>query len=300
MIPVLPGCADSAPVGGVQGQASATVPSRYLTDAQRITLEAFVDRMIPADLDPGALAAGAADAIDYLLGAFQTTPAFIYAGGPFSDRAGNPTNDFAKFVALDSYEELAWRIAIEGSQGLAAREFNGPVKGMQQIYVEGLAALDVAAQGQGFDSFAAAPAPIRDFIVLNPPSDAVAELVDVGFIDTIDATYGAPEYGGNRNLIGWSFAVFEGDVQPRGYTREQVINADHPGLLDPLLPPSYDEGADNAKRMPLPLTKASGVARPWMAGEEMFAIAQDAQGSLRKLRARMRPVLQFTGNLGDG
>ena len=34
--------------------------------------------------------------------------------------------------------------------------------------------------------------------------------------------YGAPEYGGNRDLVGWRYIDFEGDVQPRGYTDEEV------------------------------------------------------------------------------
>ena len=34
--------------------------------------------------------------------------------------------------------------------------------------------------------------------------------------------YGAPEYGGNRDLVGWRSIGFEGDVQPRGYTDDEV------------------------------------------------------------------------------
>jgi hypothetical protein len=303
VVPLIPGCGDSSPLGGVgpgTGSDGPTVPARFLDQTQLETLKAFVDRMIPADLDPGAVAAGAADAIDYLLAAFKTDPPFIWAGAPFSDRAGHPVNEFEKFIALDEYEAFAWRLAIEGSQGIAAREFNGPVKGMQQIYVEGLAALDAAAQSRGYADFAAAPEPIRDLIVHNPPDDAVADLVDIGYIDTLDAMYGAPEYGGNKNLVGWTFAVFDGDVHPRGYTRDQVINADNPGLFDPLLPPSFDEDPANGKRLRLPGAKAVRKAMPIVAHEEMLALVHDAQGSLRKLRARMRPIVQYTGGLADG
>ncbi len=34
--------------------------------------------------------------------------------------------------------------------------------------------------------------------------------------------YGAPEYGGNQGLVGWSYIGFLGDVQPRGYSDEEV------------------------------------------------------------------------------
>jgi hypothetical protein len=34
--------------------------------------------------------------------------------------------------------------------------------------------------------------------------------------------YGAPEYLGNRDQVGWRYIDFAGDVQPRGYTDEEV------------------------------------------------------------------------------
>jgi len=37
-----------------------------------------------------------------------------------------------------------------------------------------------------------------------------------------EGCYGAPEYGGNRDLAGWRAIQFAGDVQPRGYTDEEV------------------------------------------------------------------------------
>ncbi len=37
-----------------------------------------------------------------------------------------------------------------------------------------------------------------------------------------EGAYGAPEYEGNRDLAGWRAIGYEGDVQPRGYTDEEV------------------------------------------------------------------------------
>ena len=37
-----------------------------------------------------------------------------------------------------------------------------------------------------------------------------------------EGTYGAPEYGGNRDCAAWAAIEFAGDVQPRGYTDEEV------------------------------------------------------------------------------
>ena len=38
-----------------------------------------------------------------------------------------------------------------------------------------------------------------------------------------EGMYGAPEYGGNRDLVGWRYIDFDGDVQPRGYTDAEVL-----------------------------------------------------------------------------
>ena len=40
-----------------------------------------------------------------------------------------------------------------------------------------------------------------------------------------EGMYGAPEYGGNQGLVGWRYIGYEGDVQPRGYTDEEVERA---------------------------------------------------------------------------
>jgi hypothetical protein len=104
----------------------------------------------PIDSDHGALAAGCADAIDALLGAFSVNPPRIYAGAPFSDRAGSPVNHFEQFLGLDKYEARGWRLRIEGSRGNPKLEFNGPVKGWQAIYRDGLRALDEASGGRRF------------------------------------------------------------------------------------------------------------------------------------------------------
>ncbi|MES2685120.1 MAG: gluconate 2-dehydrogenase subunit 3 family protein [Pseudomonadota bacterium] len=296
--PSLPG---GGPIGGGTPTPPVlpTTPKRFLSDAEHAALEAFVDRLIPADADPGALAGGCADAIDYLLGAFLTDPPFIYAGGPFSDRAGHGQNQFASFLPLDGYEAFAWRLALEGSQGKPEREFNGAVKGLQAIYREGLAQLDARAQGMGSANFAALGAPQRD-VLINDSSDAlIAELVDVAFPATLNAFYGAPEYGGNRDGVGWGFTAYEGDVQPRGYTDAQVVEPDNPSPLDALLPPSYHDPAQRSatplmQRLlpqptradwPLPPQKATLAAAPPF--ESMGAMVQAADGRLSRLRVLM-------------
>lgn len=198
-----------------------------------VTLNALVEQLIPTDASPGGKAAGCADAIQYLLSAFSFDPPMIFAGGPFSTRGGSNINHFEHFIELDRYEELAWRLRIEGSQGKPERAFNGPVIGWQTRYREGLAALDAASSIPGV-AFANLPAPLQQQAMNLPGNEAIAALINIAFPHALEAMYGAPEYGGNRDLVGWGFTDYDGDVQPRGYSHEQVVTPDNPGLLEKL------------------------------------------------------------------
>ena len=174
-------------------------------------LSAACDRTIPgSEHGPGALAGGVVDYIDGLLGAFTVDPPRIWARGPTSGRAGGEAA-FATFHPLSALDELAWRMRIEGSQGLPEREFNGPVVGLQQRYREGLAAL-----GSDFPSLEGAEQDAR--------LRADEQFVDLLYGHVCEGMYGAPEYGGNRNLSAWKAIGFDGDVQPRGWTDEEVSN----------------------------------------------------------------------------
>ena len=113
----------------------------FLTDAERTTVAAAADRLVPAvDGHPGAAALGVVDYIDGLLDAFAVDPPRIWAGGPYS---GGPAGhaDFERFLALSPLEALAWRTRIEGSLGIPERERLGPVIGWQERYRAGVAAL---------------------------------------------------------------------------------------------------------------------------------------------------------------
>ena len=180
-------------------------------------MAAAAERLVPAtgtgpdDGHPGARAGGAADYVDGLLGAFTVDPPLVWAGGPFSGRAGGEAG-FAGFSPLSPLEELAWRTRIEGSQGIPAREFNGPVIGLQERYRTGLAALGVdftAVDGDEQDRRLAADPAFRDLL----------------YQHACEGLYGAPEYGGNPGGAVWRAIGFPGDVQPRGYTDEEVTGA---------------------------------------------------------------------------
>jgi hypothetical protein len=181
----------------------------WFSDEEMETLRSVVDRLIPGGDGPGALEAGAAEYIDGLLGAFLVDPPRIWAGGPTSGRFGGPAG-YKSFHKLSKLDEIAWRTRIEGSLGIAEREFNGPVVGLQEIYKDGLAAL-------GADFSSCAPDEQDERLRSN------RKLLRTAFTHVCEGTYGAPEYGGNRDECGWASIEFAGDVQPRGWTDAEVL-----------------------------------------------------------------------------
>jgi hypothetical protein len=178
------------------------VELHFLTPHEYEVVARAADRLLPPLGEfPGGGAAGVADYVDMLLGAFNFDPPRIWAGGPYSGRYGGDAG-FDAFLPLSRVEELAWRTRIEGSRGIPAREWNGPVRGWQEIYREGVAALS------------------DDLDI-----DAQPELRQLLFEHACEASYGAPEYGGNRDLTGWRAIEYAGDVQPRGWSDDEVLGA---------------------------------------------------------------------------
>jgi hypothetical protein len=185
----------------------------WLTDHEHRTLLAALDRTLPNDgVCPGAGEAGGADYVDGLLGAFGFDPPHIWAGGPFSGRHGGEAS-FDQWLDLAPWEELAWRMRIEGSQGQPEREFNGPVIGWQERYRTALAQLG--------DDFADLPTDEQDARLATAVDDDFRELL---LAHACESLYGDPIYGGNRDMAGWKAIGFDGDVQPRGWTDEEVAH----------------------------------------------------------------------------
>jgi hypothetical protein len=101
------------------------------------------------------------------------------------------------------------RTRIEGSRGIPEREWNGPVVGLQERYLAGLAALGT------------------DFALLAPEEqdarlDAIPEFGALLHEHACEGTYGDPVYRGNREGAGWRAIGFPGDVQPRGWRADEV------------------------------------------------------------------------------
>jgi hypothetical protein len=176
----------------------------WLSKGEHRTLRAVMDRLIP-----GAGAAGAADYVDRLLGAFSFDPPRIFAGGPFSGRHGGEAG-FDQWLELGPVEEIAWRIRIEGTQDRPDRTFNGPVVGWQDRYRAALATLgeDLAEQSEDEQDRRIAELDEEDRTMM--------------YEHACEAHYGDPVYGGNVDGAGWKAIGFDGDVLPRGWTDAEV------------------------------------------------------------------------------
>ena len=207
--------------GDAEGNGGATDSGRFLDEHQYETIRAVTGLIIPEDEDPGAVAAGVVDYIDFLLGAFTVDPPRIYAAGPFSGRHGG-AKGFEVYLPLSRVKEIAWRSVIEGSRGIPEREFNGPVKGLQEIYRAGVEDLDARSQRQYGSDFADLSPPQQNEIFAEADEEFRATVFD----HTVEGMYAAPEYGGNADAVGWRYIHFEGDRQPVGYARKQVEKPD--------------------------------------------------------------------------
>lgn len=213
--------ADTEVQGGPAPEEPPPQEGRFFDTHAYETLRALTALIIPEDGDPGARSACVADYIDFLLGAFQVDPPRIYATGPLSGRHGGE-NGFSTYLPLSRVKEIAWRTYIEGSRGIPEREFNGPVTGLQEIYTKGLEELDMLAREFAQADFKEL-APALQEEILKRADPAFAATV---FDHTVEGMYAAPEYGGNRDLAGWKYVLYEGDRQPIGYTRREVEEPD--------------------------------------------------------------------------
>ena len=84
--------------------------------------------------------------------------------------------------------------------------------GLQERYTEGLAAL-----GEDF--------PTLDGEQQDQRLRSVGPFLSLLYEHVCEGLYAAPEYGGNRGLAGWRSIGYLGDVQPRGYSDDEVSGA---------------------------------------------------------------------------
>ena len=183
----------------------------FLTSAERRTLAALADAILPPDDQPGGAALGTVDYVEALLTALDGHAPTMLRGGPYSGRqpfaddsgaptTNFPTDGFATALPLDRVAARAWQLRLFGSSGTDGGGPNdpvlGPVIGLRDQIRQGLAA----------------------------PGASSIDNVDPDFLNLLytlvsEASFGAPEYGGNPAGQGWAMVHYEGDMQPLGYSQ---------------------------------------------------------------------------------
>jgi len=211
LLPVVRWLPVSAATGG-DGEA-AVASYRFLSAHQGAVIVEATARLVPGPLDdpteaghPGAREAGVVHFIDRLLSAFEESPPAIFAGAPWSNRHAPGPDHFARFIPLIERQEKAWRKRIPQ---------------LRKQVAAAVVALDEGAVAAGYQDFVAAPTTEQDQLL-----SELGDARDVLFGLTLDAMYSVPEYGGNRDLVGWHEIGWVGDVQPVGYTAAQVAAND--------------------------------------------------------------------------
>lgn len=188
----------AAAVGGVPPAASADTAYRFLSPHQAAVLDAATSRLIPGP--SGAHEANVVRFLDNMLAAFSFSPPMVFAGGPWSNRAGGTEDFMADFVPLDRAQTYGWQQRIAD---------------YREQYTNGIALLDKQAGGD-FTKVSK----LRQDLILGVGN--AVPFTTLLFGHTIEAMYAVPEYGGNADLVGWRDIYFPGDNQPRGYTNAEV------------------------------------------------------------------------------
>ncbi|HEV2536138.1 MAG TPA: gluconate 2-dehydrogenase subunit 3 family protein [Streptosporangiaceae bacterium] len=201
------------------GPKPKPAPARYrfFTPHQAAVVTDATARIAPGPHDdpaekghPGAREADVTSYIDAMLGALdalgndENTPPMIFAGGPWSNRHTSGPDLMARFTALDPVAKIAWRKRLTA---------------WQDQYRKGINNLDKLAGGD----FTKVTQDKQDKILATA---SVSNFTSLLFEHTIEGLYASPEYGGNRGLSGWKEIGFPGDIQPRGYTADEVERSD--------------------------------------------------------------------------
>ncbi|HEX3708225.1 MAG TPA: gluconate 2-dehydrogenase subunit 3 family protein [Mycobacteriales bacterium] len=190
---------------------------RYFNTHQAAVIDAATRRIAPGPSDdiletghPGAHECDVVRYIDTMLSMFDHRIPRLFAGGPWSNRHSAGRNHMKTFVMPDRAQAQAWRTRV---------------KALQMTYRDGVKSLDAHADGD----FTRASKFQQDLILAK---SGVAAFTTVLFGHTIEGMYSNPEYDGNKGLAGWKEIDYPGDIQPRGYTAEEMAAIDV-DVIDP-------------------------------------------------------------------
>ncbi len=242
-----PGAHDAGVADYIQGLLSvfpgADVNGDGRASAADVTavIDAFGTDDPTADVD-GSGTVDAADVAITQSSIFGTvlagSPAFagrpLFGGGPFSGRTpfpdsatGTPSTTFPPNAFLDPLplprvKRLAWTVRLLGAAAVPEVSDNPlatsqPDVDMRRRYREGIAQVNALSQAQfgaEFDALDVA----QQVTVVTAVRRQYRLFYDLLVNHTIEGLLCAPEYGGNRDGVGWRLTRFDGDSQPLGYT----------------------------------------------------------------------------------
>ena len=198
----------------------------------------------------------------------QAQPHFAMGGAPCGDCHGAkgeggyavpasggavdafPPNAFRLFAPMNRLQALSWRVRILGA-GAVPEVADNPLLAqipdidLRQRYRSGLAQLESLAQSR-FDSAFPALTTTQQRQVLSQANRLFVELLERHVIEGVLCM---PEYGGNRDRLGWQLAGYDGDSQPLGYA-----------IYDPSAPGAYRERPDKPNSGPNPDEDCAGFS----------------------------------------
>ena len=197
--------------------ASADHARRFFTPHQAAVVEDATARIAPGPQDdpaekghPGAREADVTGYIDTMLAALADL-------GDSTDAADDLRGRSVEQPAhLGPGPDGPLRRPGPGGQDRLAQ---APDRAGRTSTTKGIEALDKLAGGD----FTQAGQDKQDKILA---TQSVSTFTSLLFEHTIEGLYASPEYGGNRGRSGWKEIGFPGDIQPRGYTADEVERSD--------------------------------------------------------------------------
>lgn len=227
-LPFVQGCSN-----GSQTDDPGTVvnaPGHFFTTRQRATIEAIADTLIPEDATVGAVKSGAVEYIDRYLSAFSFDTPDIFRGGPFSGREPYPDaitgaasdhfpdNMFNQVLPMSRMQELAFRREFFGSEAIVNGSTNSFAvenwPGIHVLYEQAILQLDRAASDAGVEQFSELSEE-QQLKAFDQTDERFRSLI---LANLAEGMFGAPEYGGNAELVTWRDYYYDGDSQPLGHT----------------------------------------------------------------------------------
>ncbi len=129
-----------------------------------------------------------------------------------------PPDFFSDFVQPSRVRALSWRVRMLGAAAVPEVAENPlatmlPETDLQKKYRDGLASLESISQRDFSTSFLQLSAEQQTRVL--DRVDATFRLVLT--YHTVEGMLCPPEYGGNRDGVGWQLVGFDGDSQPLGY-----------------------------------------------------------------------------------